>query len=74
MHHVMNGAHKKKAEADGLIIYVCADCHRRIHDSTRQGDAQPLAQQLKARAQAWYMLQYGKSTADFIKRYGKSYL
>lgn len=38
IHHVMHGPDRRKAEEDGLIIYVCRTCHDLIHfDKDRSG-------------------------------------
>ena len=34
IHHVMNGANKRKSEKYGLLIPVCMLCHDKIHGGT----------------------------------------
>lgn len=68
-HHTMNGTHqRKKADEDGLIIYVCGECHRRIHQNALMRKA------IKKESQIRWMKYYNKTEEEFIKRYGRSYL
>lgn len=66
-HHVMNGNPQRKyAEADGLTVWLCRECHDLIHrDAT-------LRLELKEKAQAAWLRIYGIQA--FRERYGKSYL
>lgn len=68
-HHCLHGtANRKLADADGLYVKLCRNCHRLLHDKRyHDRDLQILAQ-LK-----WQEMN-NKSTQDFIDRYGKSYL
>lgn len=68
-HHCIHGtANRRIADKDGLIVNLCPDCHRKIHDMG------VMDSELKYFAQlAW--MRYNLSTADeFIARYGRSYL
>lgn len=68
-HHVIFGtANRKKAEEDGLWVYLCHQCHHDVHnkDIWEKKALQELGQQ------HWEET-YGDRKA-FIKRYGKSYL
>lgn len=68
-HHCLHGtANRKKADHDGLTVLLCAPCHRDLHDRGCGDTA------LKQAAQRKWMQYYGRSEADFRKRYGKSYL
>lgn len=67
-HHCLHGTSmRKKADADGLTVLLCRECHMNLHDL---GEGDRLLQQV---AQWHWENEYG-SREDFIKRYGKSYL
>lgn len=66
IHHVMNGAYKKKSEEDGFLVKVHRVCHRFIHDHPMT------AQTYKKRAQQIYEETHTRE--EWIARYGKSYL
>ena len=69
-HHCVFGrAERKKAESDGLWLYLCANHHYAVHNS----DAK-LKKNLQELAQRFYMKVNNASEEDFIKRYGRSYL
>lgn len=85
-HHIFNGAYKKKSEEDGMIVYLCRNCHRELHDNyvpkrnykkeiIYRPDGLEYCNELevKQNAQTIWMSMYGNEE-DFIKRYGKSYL
>lgn len=66
-HHLVYGRSERKlADADGLTIPVCRECHDLIHGDTRIGNLSRVLGQI-----AWEG-KYG-SREDFRKRYGKSY-
>lgn len=66
-HHIYNGANRKKSTEDGMVVHLHHECHMHIHSSE-------LADLfMKARYQKVWCEYYGKSTDDFIKRYGKNY-
>lgn len=67
-HHIMNGAYRKKSEKYGLIVPICEQCHREVHDSPDQ----ELNKKLKAIAQADFMKDH--SFAEWLRIFGKSYL
>ena len=70
VHHCLNGTHqRKKADVDGLWVYLTADVHRYIHQTI---EGHELLMQLKREAQQAYERTHTR--AEFIKRYGKSYL
>lgn len=71
-HHVMNGPNRRRAEKDGLWIYLCRSCHDRTHfDPDWSGKNMLL---LKCEAQKSWQEHYRKTTGEWIKAYGKSYL
>ena len=68
-HHCIHGvANRRLADADGLKVMLCHNCHMLLHDKGYTD------KQLEQIAQKAWMETYGKSKEDFIKRYGKSYL
>lgn len=71
VHHCLHGtAGRKKAEADGLMVNLCPECHRLLHDSrNRRYD-----KELMKLAQIEWMSYNMKGADEFIARYGKSYL
>ena len=69
-HHCLHGtANRRLADEDGLWVYLCVDCHRRLHD----GDTR-LDNKLMRLAERRYLDHYNKTIPDFIARYGKNYL
>ena len=36
IHHVFGGAYRKKSEKMDLVIEVCPNCHREIHDNPKK--------------------------------------
>ena len=70
VHHCLHGPNRKKAEADGLLINLCPECHRLLHDS---GDRRTDRKVMKLGQVAWMGHNMG-STEEFIARYGKNYL
>ena len=68
-HHCLFGtANRKKADKDGLWVYLCHDCHNRVHT-----DIPFHKYNLKQIAQKAWQLKYGDTDA-FIDRYGRNYL
>ncbi len=68
-HHCIFGtANRKKAEEDGLWVWLCHDCHHGVHNGNNW-----LKEMLQKEAQEYWEEEYGDRDA-FIKRYGRSYL
>lgn len=65
-HHVLHGFNRKKADQDGLTVYLCIDCHIALHQLGFHD------RELKKVAQEAWEHRYG-TTEDFVKRYGKNY-
>lgn len=67
-HCIMGTANRKKAEEDGLWVYLCHRDHHAVHneDIWEKQALQQIAQQ--------HWEQKNGTTDDFIKRYGRSYL
>lgn len=70
-HHCIFGSKRKKADEDGLWVYLCPSCHNAIHRPASKFD-QSMQNALKKIAQEAY--EKTNTRADFIKRYGKTYL
>ena len=67
LHHVFNGAYKKRSENDGMLIWAHHCCHMWLHEH-------PISNKtIKARAERIWRSHYGKTKEEFIERYGKSY-
>ena len=67
-HHCLHGSRRKKADEDGLIVYLCHTCHMRLHD-TGDGD-----RELQRMAESYWILTHRGGIPAFIARYGKNYL
>lgn len=70
-HHIFHGtARRRLADEDGMIVYICRECHREVHEAEdREHD-----ESLKAMGEMVWCRYYGKTIDDFIKRYGKNYI
>jgi len=72
LHHIFYGsANRSISDGDGCVVYLCLDHHlgaNGVHYNHK------LDQALKARCQMAWQKQNDKTTEDFIKRYGRSYL
>ena len=72
-HHIFEGtANRRLSEEDGLWVYLRADYHNMSDYGVHFNKELDL--ELKKKAQKKWQEFYGKSTEDFIKRYGKNYL
>ena len=71
-HHIFRGKNRKRADADGMTVYLCHFCHNEppngVHFNKRRNT------QLKQIGQRAWMNHYGKTVDDFIKAYGRNYL
>lgn len=71
-HHVMFGvANRKKAEQDGCWCYLCGYHHNLSNHGVHFDKKLDL--KLKQITQKRWCEYYGKSTDDFIGRFGRSY-
>lgn len=69
VHHALHGtANRKLADADGLTVHLCMNCHRKLHD---QGFGDRYLQEIAE--EAWLKV-YRGSITDFVKRYGKNFI
>lgn len=70
-HHCLHGtANRKLAEEDGLWVWLCGECHRSVHGY----NGRDLDVALKRAAEYAWITVNGKTTEDFVKRYGKNWL
>lgn len=72
-HHLIHGSGRRQlAEEDGLKVDLCCKCHRigpkAVHNNPQ------LDRKLQAYGQRMWMENTGGTVADFIQRYGKSYM
>ena len=73
LHHVIFGKNRKKADQDGLTIYLCQEHHEGTN-GVHGKNGHKLDLKLKKLAQYSWMYYYDKSKDEFIEKYGKNYL
>ena len=71
-HHIFRGKNRKRADADGVTVYLCHFCHNEPPNGVHYNKARDI--RLKQRGQREWMAHYGKTVDDFIKAYGRNYL
>lgn len=72
LHHLIGGAYRRKADRDGLVIFLCPGCHRLDPWAAhRSGETM---RELRALGQRIWMERTGKGVRAFVKEYGKNYL
>lgn len=71
-HHCLFGPYRKKAETDGLWVYLCHNHHTGDQGVHTTDPAYKLI--LQQKAQLAYMEEKHKTIEDFIERYGRNYL
>lgn len=70
LHHCFHGtSRRKKADEDGMVLHLCRECHRKVHECPESG----YDDYIKSYAEEYWCRYYKKTTYDFIQRYGKSY-
>lgn len=75
-HHVIFGSKRHLADEDGLVVWLCPNCHHKVHNDTK---FKPLGKDitwqkyLKQEGQECWERVYGNRD-KFIERYGESYL
>ena len=72
LHHICGAANRKRSDKDGLMVWLCHNCHNEPPNGVHHNAA--INDQLKAVAQRRWMEHYGKTADDFLKRYGKNYI
>lgn len=67
-HEVFHGSNRTKSKALGLWVYLCPECHTKLHaqDAT-------LDRQLKQMGQRYAMAWYDWTTEEFRRRFGRNY-
>ena len=71
-HHIFGGANRKKADKEGLMVYLCHYCHNEPPNGVHFNREQNI--RLKQIGQRTWMKHYNKTIEDFIKEYGKNYI
>ena len=66
-HHLLGGSTRKLCDEDKLIIALCFNCHRKLHDSAA------LTKQYRQLGQKYYEMKIG-TREEWMKRYKKNYL
>lgn len=69
-HHCIFGSKRKLCDEDGLIVYLCADCHINVHIDRKWKYWQD---KLKEVAQEYYEENIG-TREQFLERYDENYL
>lgn len=69
-HHCIFGTKRKLADEDGLIVYLCVNCHRQVHDNPNW---LYWKNEFKKIAQRYYEKNIG-TREQFIERYKENYL
>ena len=72
-HHIVFGKNRKKADEDGLTVYLCY-AHHEGTDGVHGKNGHNLDKYLKEIAEERWIEYYGKSKDDFRKRYGRNYI
>lgn len=68
-HEVFHGSNRTKSKALGLWVYLCDDCHGKLHQKDAKIDSH-----LKEYAQKIAMFHYYWTVREFRERFGKSYV
>ena len=72
MHHVFNGADKKRSEKYRFLVWICGErCHRNGREAVHRNIH--VNNMVKRNAQKIYEDQFG-TREDFIREFGKSFL
>lgn len=73
VHHIFFGvANRKKSDRDGMVVFLCNDCHRGTSSGVHHNKDADI--HLKMIAQEIWQRHYNKTKEDFVAVYGKSYL
>ena len=73
LHHIMFGKNRKKADEDGLTVYLCYQHHEGTY-GVHGKEGHNLDQELKKIAEEKWIKHFNKTKEDFIERYGRNYL
>ncbi len=66
LHHIFQGPFKKASEAHNFMVYLCRECHDRVHREK--------APRIHLRQMCQQEYEKVFSRDDFIKEFGRSYL
>lgn len=73
LHHILFGRNRKKADEDGLTVYLCY-YHHLGTDGVHGKNGIDLDIDLKQIAEKRWCEYYNKTPEQFIKRYGRNYI
>lgn len=73
LHHIIFGKNRKKADEDGLVVYLCYNHHEGTN-GVHGKNGHELDLKLKKIAEQKWLEYYDKTIDDFISRYGKNYI
>lgn len=73
LHHILFGRNRKKADEDGLTVYLCYFHHEDDY-GVHGKNGHELDEKLKIIAEKRWCDFYNKTPEQFIKRYGRNYL
>ncbi len=73
LHHIMFGKDRKKADKDGLVVYLCYDHHEGTN-GVHGKNGHELDLKLKRLAEEKWLVYYKKTKEDWLERYKKNYL
>lgn len=73
LHHIIFGKNRKKADQDGLVVYLCREHHEGTY-GVHGMIGHELDIHLKQIAEQTWIDHNNKTIEEFIKRYGKNYL
>lgn len=73
LHHIMFGKNRKKADEDGLTVWLCYQHHEGTN-GVHGKNGHDLDTRLKEIAEDIWIKHNDKEIKDFITRYGKNYL
>lgn len=73
LHHIMFGKNRKKADKDGLTIYLCYEHHEGTN-GVHGKNGHDLDIKLKQLAEKRWLEYYNTTIEDFIIEYGKNYI
>ena len=71
-HHIFRGKNRKRADADGMTVYLCHFCHNEPPNGVHYNKAKDL--RLKQIGESVWMSHYGKTVDEFIQAYGRNYI
>lgn len=73
LHHIIFGKNRKKADEDGLVVYLCYNHHEGTN-GVHGKNGHDLDLKLKKLAEQKWLEYYDKTINNFISRYGRNYL